>query len=64
MRRISLLVAAMALACGACQPLPDATLAAPTAGQPQPAPAASAQSPSALPACTSYTVPLTVGGQP
>jgi hypothetical protein len=64
MRRISLLVAAMALACGACQPLPDATLVAPTAGQPQPAPAASAQSPSALPACTRYTVPLTVGGQP
>ena len=31
MRRISPLATAMALACGACQPLPDATLAAPTA---------------------------------
>ena len=64
MRRISPLAAAMALACGACQPLPDATLAAPTAEQLQPAPPASTQPPAAPPACTSYTVPLTVGGQP
>ena len=64
MRRISTLGTAMALACGACQPLPDATLAAPTAGQPQPTPTASTQPPPAQPTCTSYTVPLTVGGQP
>jgi hypothetical protein len=63
MPRISSLAATMALACGACQPLPDATLAAPTAGQPQPVPTASTQPP-APPACSSYTVPLTVGGQP
>ena len=64
MRRISPLAAAMALACGACQPLPDANLAAPTAEQAQPAPTASTQPPAAPPACTSYTVPLAVGGQP
>lgn len=64
MRRISILVAAMTLACGACQPLADATLAVPTAGQPQPAPTASTQPPAAAPFCTSYTVPVTVGGQP
>jgi hypothetical protein len=60
MRRISILVAAMALVCEACQPLPDMTLAGPIPGQPQPAPTAGAQPP----ACSSYTVPLTVGGQP
>jgi hypothetical protein len=64
MRRISALTTAVALACGACQPLPDATTAAPTAGQPQPGPSASAQPPAALPACSSYTVPVMVGGQP
>ena len=52
MRRISTLMTAMVLACGACQPLPDAL---PFATQP-----ASAQPPS----CSSYTVPVTVGGQP
>jgi hypothetical protein len=63
MRRVSTLGAAMALACAACQPLPDATLGAP-AGQPQPMSAADTQPPSAQPTCSSYTVPLTVGGQP
>ena len=60
----AILTTAVALACGACQPLPDATLATPTTGQPQPAPDASTQPPAAQPACSSYTVPLTVGGQP
>ena len=60
MRRITILATAVVLACGACQPLPDATLAGPVPGQLQPAPTAGAQPP----ACTSYTVPLTVGGQP
>ena len=64
MRRISPLATVVALACGACQPAPDATLAAPTAGEPQPAPTASTQPPPAPPACSSYTVPVTVGGQP
>jgi hypothetical protein len=63
-RRISILAAALVLACGACQPSPDASLAAPTAGQPPPAPTASTQPPAAEPSCTSYTVPVTVGGQP
>ena len=64
MRRTATLVAAMALACEACQPLPDATVAGPTPGQPQLAPTAGAQPPGVPPACSSYTVPLTVGGQP
>jgi hypothetical protein len=64
MRRISTLTTAVALACGACQPLPDASLGARTAGQPQPTPTAGTQPPSAQPACSSYTVPVTVGGQP
>ena len=64
MRWTSTLAAAMALACGACQPLPDATVAGPTPGQPQLAPTAGAQPPGVPPVCTSYTVPLTVGGQP
>ena len=64
MRRVSALAAAMALAGGACQPLPDATPTTPTPGQPQPAPTASTQPPAAQPACSSYTVPVTVGGQP
>jgi len=64
MRPISTLATTVVLACGACQPLPDATLAAPTLGQPQPAPTASTQPPAAQPSCTSYTVPVTVGGQP
>jgi hypothetical protein len=55
--------AAVVLACGACQPLPDATLGA-SAGQLQPMSAAGTQPPSAQPTCSSYTVPLTVGGQP
>jgi len=59
MRRTTILAAAMALVCGACQPLPDTTLAGPIPGQPQPAPAGAQP-----PACSSYTVPLTVGGQP
>jgi len=56
MRRTRILATAAVLACGACQPLPDATLAGSVPGQPQPAPQP--------PACSSYTVPLTVGGQP
>jgi surface antigen len=64
MRRISILTTAMALACVACQPLPDTTFGAPTAGQPPPMPTAGTQTPSAQPACSSYTVPVTVGGQP
>ena len=64
MRRISILVAAMALVCEACQPLPDATLAGPVPGQPQPTATAGTQPPPVPPACSSYTVPLTVGGQP
>jgi hypothetical protein len=53
---------AMVLACGSCQPLPDAT----ATGQPSPAPPASqagTPQPSATPPpCSSYTVPVTVGG--
>ena len=66
MRRISIstLATAVVLACGACQPLPDASFAAPMAGQPQPTPTASTQPPTAQPSCSSYTVPVTVGGQP
>jgi hypothetical protein len=64
MRRTATLLAAIAVVCEACQPLPDATLAAPTPGQPQPTWTAGAQPPAAPPACSSYTVPLTVGGQP
>jgi hypothetical protein len=56
MRRLSIL--AMVLACGACQPLPEATVAGTTAaGSPDGQPAA------APPACSSYTAPVTVGGQ-
>jgi hypothetical protein len=57
MRRFSIL--AMILACGACQPLPDATVAATPAapGSPEAQPAA------AQPVCNSYTAPVTVGGQ-
>ena len=64
MRRTATLAMAVALACGACQPLPDTTIAGPTSGQPQPAPIAGAQPSAAPPACSSYTFPLTVGGQP
>jgi hypothetical protein len=71
MHRTTTLATAVALACGACQPLPDATLAGPAYGQPQPAygepqpaPVAGAQPPAVPPTCSSYTVPLTVGGQP
>lgn len=64
MHRISTLGTAMALICGACQPLPDATLETPTQGQPQPTPTASTQPLAAQPTCSSYTIPLTVGGQP
>ena len=64
MRRIPTMATAAALACGACQPLPDASLAGPVTGQPQPAPTAGTQPPAAQPSCTSYTVPVTVGGQP
>jgi surface antigen len=56
MRRISTLTTAVAVACGACQPLPD-TL--PSTTQP-----ASTQPPATQPSCSSYTVPVTVGGQP
>jgi len=54
---------ALVLAGAACQPLPDATVAAPEGGQPQPAPTASTQPPASPPPCSSYTVPVTVGGQ-
>jgi len=57
MRRLSIL--AMVLACGACQPLPDATVAGTTAAAENPG----AQPSAAQPACDSYTVPVTVGGQ-
>ena len=52
MRRLPIL--ALVLACGACQPLPDTTVAAEDAG---------AQPAAPPPACTSYTAPVTVGGQ-
>src|SRR5215469_1583578 len=64
MRRTTILATAVVLAGGACQPLPDATLAGPVPGQPQPAPTAGAHPPATPPACSSYTVPLTVGGRP
>ena len=54
---------ALLLAGAACQTVPDAAVTAPEGGQPQPAPTASAQPP-APPPCTSYTIPVTVGGQP
>ena len=57
MRRLSIL--AMVLACGACQPLPDATVAGTTAAAENP----DAQPAAAQPACSSYTAPVTVGGQ-
>ena len=57
MRRLSIL--AMVLACGACQPLPEATVAGTTAAAENP----DAQPAAAPPACNSYTVPVTVGGQ-
>ena len=61
MRRLSILamVLAMVLAGAACQPLSEATVSGTTAttenASPQPA--------AAEPACGSYTVPVTVGGQ-
>ena len=58
MRRLSIL--AMVLACGACQPLPDATVAGTTTAA---AESPDAQAAAAPPACSSYTVPVTVGGQ-
>jgi hypothetical protein len=57
MRRLSIL--AMVLACGACQPLPEATVAGTTAAPENPG----VQPAAAEPACSSYTVPVTVGGQ-
>ena len=57
MRRLSIL--AMVLACGACQPLPEATVAGTAAAAENP----DAQPAAAPPACNSYTVPVTVGGQ-
>ena len=57
MHRLSTL--AMVLACGACQPLPEATVAGTTAAVESP----TAQPAAAEPACSSYTVPVTVGGQ-
>lgn len=58
MHRLSIL--AMILACGACQPLPEATIAATPAAAENPG----AQPLAAQPACDSHTVPVTVGGQP
>src|SRR5262245_1045088 len=55
MRPLSILTTAIVLACGACQPLPNAL---PSTVQP-----ASAQPPATEPSCNSYTVPVTVGGQ-
>ena len=49
MRRLSIL--AMVLACGACQPLPEATVAGTTAAAENP----TAQPAAAEPACSSYT---------
>ena len=57
MRR--LIIPAMVLACGACQPLPEATVAGTTAASENPG----VQPAAAEPACSSYTVPVTVGGQ-
>jgi hypothetical protein len=57
MRRLSIL--AMVLACGACQPLPGATVAGATAAAENP----SAQPAAAEPACSDYTVPVTVSGE-
>jgi hypothetical protein len=54
MRRLSILALVLA-ACGACQPLPEATVAGATA--------AAENAAAAPPACTSYTAPVTVGGQ-
>jgi surface antigen len=56
MRRISTLTMVVVVAGGACQPLPNTP---PSATQP-----ASAQPPATQPSCNSYTVPVTVGGQP
>jgi hypothetical protein len=62
-RRLSILTMglalAMVLACGACQPLPDATAAGTTAAAEDPG----TQPTAAEPACSSYTLPVTVGGQ-
>jgi hypothetical protein len=58
MRRLSIL--AMVLACGACQPVLEATVA----GTPAAAENPDAQPAATPPACSSYTVPVTVGGQP
>jgi len=58
MRRISTLATAIVLACGACQPLPDANIAATADGQPPPA-----QLPSP-PDCRAFTAPVTAAGQP
>jgi hypothetical protein len=52
MRRLT--IPAMVLACGACQPVTEATVTADGPG---------VQPTAAAPACDSYTVPVTVGGQ-
>ncbi len=57
MRRLSIL--AMVLGCGACQPLPDAPVTGTTAAAEKP----DAQPAAVPPACSSNTVPVTVGGQ-
>src|SRR5207253_8443651 len=61
MRRLSILamVLAMVLAGAACQPLSEATVTGATAAAENPG----AQPAAAEPPCTSYTVPITVGGQ-
>lgn len=56
MRWISTL--ATVLACGACQPLPDATTGATATGQPQPA------QNQAQASCRGFTAPVTAAGQP
>jgi hypothetical protein len=57
MRR--LWVVAMVLACGACQPMPDATVTGTSAAAESPG----TQPAAAAPPCSNYTVPVTVGGQ-
>ncbi len=49
---------AVVLACGACQPLPDASLAANSAGQ------VSAAQTASQPDCREFTTPVTAAGQP
>jgi hypothetical protein len=60
MRLISV-PAVVVLACTACQPQPNPVV--PPTGEGAAAAASTAQPPANQPPCTSYTVPVTVGGQ-